>query len=126
MKAVFKSSVLADRVELVDAFCRIGLNEQAVYHLGKITESVAANVAELSPSKFASLIHVLNDIGIFVSNDLLHSAVKDRLATELAQEEKGQAARSIRFSIDAANYLLQVHRGASDYGRLSGQALRLL
>jgi hypothetical protein len=75
--------VLSDRIELVDALCRIGLNESAVAHLGKLSESVGSSVSELSASKFASLLHVLNEIGIFISNEPLHSAVKDRLAAEL-------------------------------------------
>jgi nicotinamidase-related amidase len=86
LRELFKGSVLADRLELVDALCRIGLNEQAVGHMEKLSESAIASVAELPPSKFASLLHVLNNIGIFVNSDALHSAVKDRLAADLDQE----------------------------------------
>lgn len=68
LRELFKNSILADRIELVDALCRIGLNEQAVSNLGKINQSVSNSVIELSHPKFASLLHVLNDIGIFINS----------------------------------------------------------
>lgn len=68
LEELFKGSVLSDRVELVDALCRLGLNEQAVGYMENLSESAVNNVSELSPPKFASLLHVLNHIGIFIKN----------------------------------------------------------
>lgn len=126
LEELFRGSALVDRVELVDALCRLGLNEQAIGYMEKLSESAVGSVSELPTPKFESLLHVLNDIGIFIKNEVLHSAVKERLDTLLTQELLNREPHHIRFSIDAANYLLQVHRNGNDYLRLSGQALKLL
>lgn len=76
LEELFKGSVLVDRVELVDALCRLGLQEQAVGYMEKLSESAVDSISELPAPKFASLLHVLNDIGIFIKNEALHNAVK--------------------------------------------------
>lgn len=68
LKDIFKGSLLVDRTELADAYCRIGLNEHAIDHFDKLSEAAISSVPELPAGKFASLLHVLNDIGIFVKD----------------------------------------------------------
>ena len=68
IKELFKASLLGERVELADALCRIGLNEWAVGQMEKLGELVVSSVPELSSPKFSSLLHVLNNIGIFINN----------------------------------------------------------
>ncbi len=42
---MYKGTVLADRVELVDALCRLGLNEQAVGYIERVSDSAVSSVS---------------------------------------------------------------------------------
>jgi hypothetical protein len=111
LEGIFKDSNLSHRVEFIDAYCRIGLNENAIAQFSSLhANSLPSALSELPSSKFASLVHVLNDVGIFITNETLHASAFDRIVQELQKEEENIATYNIRFTIDVANYLLQNHR----------------
>lgn len=111
LEAIFKGAVLSHKAALLDAYCRIGLNEHAIHHLASIDKELLPHtLAELTSSQFSSLLSVLNSVGIFVSKEGFHSAVFAQLVAELEKEEQNLANHGLRYSIDAVNYLLQNHR----------------
>lgn len=72
------------------------------------------------------MLGVLNNVGIFVSKEGFHSAVFAQVVTELKKEEQNLTNNSLRYSIDAANYLLQNHRNQPNFRPVYERLLRLL
>lgn len=127
LKAIFKGALLPHKAALLEAYCRIGLSEHAIHHITAVdTAALPRTLAELSPRQFESLLSVLNNVGIFVSKEGFHQAVFAQLAVELEREEQNLSSRSLRYSIDAVNYLLQNHRSQQHFRPIYDRFLRLL
>ena len=127
LEAIFKGAVLPHKAALLDAYCRIGLSEHAIHHLAAVDkEQLPQTLADLTASQFESLLAALNNVGIFVSKEGFHAAVFAQLATELEKEEQNMATHGLRYSIDAANYLLQNHRAQPHFRPVYERQLRLL
>lgn len=64
------------------------------------------------------LINLFNDIGIFISNDNIKELLLKKLESNIKLEESNQLNFGLRYSIDAANYLLQNHRNNFKFDNL--------
>lgn len=67
-----KVSSTSDKILFLDALCRMGLQEKAIVEANEFeSNNNGLDISELDSEAFATLVHLFNDIGIFINNDQL-------------------------------------------------------
>jgi hypothetical protein len=67
-----KVSSTSDKILFLDALCRMGLQEKAIVEANLFESNHnAVDISGLDSEAFETLVHLFNDIGIFINNDKL-------------------------------------------------------
>jgi hypothetical protein len=72
------------------------------------------------------LVHLFNDIGLFISNDSIKEHIFARLQKNVYLEENNRLNYSLAETIDALNYLIQNHRTHQHYADVYERYLSVL
>jgi len=116
LQRIFRFADPESRVVLMEAYCRMGLHVQAIVEGSSLeNNSLPFQVSDLRKQSFCSLLHLFNDVGLFINAPELHSAIFSRLQKDLYLEENNRLRNTLEQTIDALNYLLQNHRNNSEY-----------
>lgn len=144
---VFKLGSVNDKILLMDTYCRAGLHIEAIVKGNQLEteaegeaegeaggevegeagrETLSVEVEQLGQDTFAVLVHLFNDIGLFINSDELKGQIFARIEDDILKEENNQMSHGLRETIDVINYLLQNHRKHSQFTDLYQRYLSVL